>query len=53
MMGYRNKDKRLVNVTNREKAHIRRLRRRAEKRELRGEHERSATRARRWGWWHA
>jgi hypothetical protein len=52
-MGYTNKDKRLVNVTRKEKRAVNALRRRAEKRELRGEHERTATRARRRGWWYA
>jgi hypothetical protein len=53
-MGYTNKDKRIVNVTRREKSHVVRLRRRAEKRELHGEHPRRlATRATRRGWWYA
>lgn len=52
-MGYTNRDKRLVNVSRKEKLAVRRLRRRAEQREVRGEHERSAKRARRWGWWYA
>jgi hypothetical protein len=52
-MGYTNRDKRIVNVTAREKRSVRVLRRRAEKRELRGEHVRSATHATRRGWWYA
>lgn len=52
-MGYTNKDKRLVNVTRAEKVSVRRLRRRAEKREVNGEHERTAQRARHRGWWFA
>ena len=52
-MGYTNRDKRLVNVTSAEEAAVKRLRRRAEKRELRGEHPRTAARATRRGWWYA
>jgi hypothetical protein len=52
-MGYCNKDKRLVNVSPAEKKHVKRLRRNAEKRELRGENVRTAGRATRRGWWYA
>jgi hypothetical protein len=52
-MGYTNRDKRLVNVTRSEKRAVRVLRRRAEKRELRGEHPRTARRATKRGWWFA
>jgi len=52
-MGYTNKDKRLVNVTRQEKRAVAKLRRLAGKRELRGEHPRTATRATRRGWWYA
>lgn len=52
-MGYTNRDRRFVNVTAAEKAVVKRLRRRAEKRELRGEHTRTAVRATRRGWWYA
>ncbi len=52
-MGYTNKDRRIVTVTAREKRVVRHLRRRAEKRELRGEHPRTAARATRRGWWYA
>jgi hypothetical protein len=52
-MGYTNKDKRLVTVTRAEKDQVKRLRRRAEKREVRGEHVRTAVRATRRGWWYA
>lgn len=52
-MGYTNKDKRLVHVSRKEKRQVNKLRRLAEKREVDGEHERTATRARRRGWWYA
>ncbi len=52
-MGYCNRDKRLVYVGPKEKRSVRVLRRRAEKRELRGEHQRTARRATRRGWWYA
>jgi hypothetical protein len=52
-MGYTNRDKRLVNVTRAEKNAVKRLRRRAERREIRGEHPRTAARATRRGWWYA
>jgi hypothetical protein len=53
-MGYTNRDKRLVTVGRKEKRTVRVLRRRAEKRELRGEPMgRTATRATRRGWWYA
>lgn len=52
-MGYTNRDKRIVNVTRKEKNHVKRLRRRAEIREVHGEHVRSAQRATRRGWWYA
>ena len=52
-MGYTNRDKRIVNVTRAEKRAVRALRRRAEKRELRGEHPRAAARAVKRGWWYA
>jgi hypothetical protein len=52
-MGYTNRDKRLVYVSASEKRRVRVLRRRALKRELRGEHDRTARRATRRGWWYA
>jgi len=52
-MGYTNKDKRLVTVGAKEKRAVTKLRRLAEKRELRGEHVRTAWRATRRGWWYA
>ncbi len=53
-MGHCNRDKRIVNVTKREKTIVKRLRRHAEKRELRGEHiRRMAVRATKRGWWYA
>lgn len=52
-MGYTNKDKRIVNVGPKEKRRVRVLRRRAEKREVNGEHQRTAKRATRRGWWFA
>lgn len=52
-MGYTNRDKRWVTVTTREKRGVRVLRRRAEKRALRGEHPRTAVRATKRGWWYA
>lgn len=52
-MGYTNPDKRLVNVTRAEKRAVVRLRRRAERRVLNGEHPRTAIRATRRGWWYA
>lgn len=51
--GYNNRDKRYVTVTSREKKTVSRRRRRALKRELRGEHLRGAVTATRWGWWYA
>lgn len=53
MMGYTNKDKRLVTVSRKEKNWVKRLRRRAEKREINEEHPRTAKRATRRGWWYA
>lgn len=52
-MGYTNRDKRLVYVSARDKRIVTVLRRRAEKRELRDEHTRTAVRATRRGWWYA
>ena len=52
-MGYINRDRRLVTVSAREKSRVKRLRRRAERRELAGEHMRTAIRATRRGWWYA
>lgn len=52
-MGYTNKDKRLVNVPPKEKRRVRVLRRRAEQREVDGEHPRTARRATKRGWWFA
>lgn len=53
-MGYTNKDRRYVKVTSRETRYVRRLRRRAEKRELRGEAiGKTALRATRRGWYFA
>jgi hypothetical protein len=52
-MGYVNKDRRIVTVGRKEKRAVMKLRRAALKRELRGEHERSAARAKRRGWWFA
>lgn len=52
-MGYNNRDLRLVRVTRTEKRIVARLRRRAEKREVCGEHPRTAIRATRRGWWYA
>lgn len=52
-MGYTNKDKRLVYVGPKEKRAVRKLRRLAEKREVEGEHPRTAHRATRRGWWYA
>jgi hypothetical protein len=52
-MGYTNRDKRIVNVSAKEKRHVRVLRRRAEKRETQGQNVRSAVRATRRGWWYA
>ena len=52
-MGYTNKDKRLVNVSAKDKRRVRHLRRRAERREVREEHVRQAGRALRRGWWYA
>lgn len=52
-MGYVNKDKQIVNVSRAEKDYVKRLRRRAEKRQLRGEHVGFAGRATRRGWWYA
>ena len=53
-MGYTNRDKRLVNVPAKEKRRVSKWRRRAEQRELRGEHLRTkAARATRRGWWYA
>lgn len=52
-MGYTNRDKRLVFVSAKDKRAVRVMRRRAERRELRGEHERTASRARKRGWWYA
>ena len=52
-MGYNNPDRRLVKVSAWEKRHVRVLRRRAEKREVRGEHPKAAHRATRRGWWYA
>jgi hypothetical protein len=42
-----------VTITAAEKRSVKRRRRRAERRERRGEHERSASRARFRGWWYA
>jgi hypothetical protein len=53
MPAYNNKDRRIVRVSSRETRMVRRLRRRAERRELRGENVRSAVRATRRGWWYA
>jgi hypothetical protein len=51
---YTNRDKRIVKVSRREKDYVERLRRRAERREARGEHvRRTAVRATRRGWWYA
>lgn len=53
-MGYTNKDRRVVRVTSKETRRVRRLRRRAEQRQLRGEAVgRQALRATRRGWWYA
>lgn len=53
-MGYCNRDKRIVNVSRREKVAVRRLRRRALQRELDGQHpRRMALTATRRGWWYA
>lgn len=52
-MGYTNRDKRYVTVTAKEKRHVRVLRRRAERRALRDEHQRTARRATKRGWWYA
>jgi hypothetical protein len=53
-MGYVNRDQRVVTVSAGEKRTVKRLRRRAEQRELRGEHPRRlASRATRRGWWYA
>lgn len=53
-MGYKNPDKRLVNVPPKEKRRVNKLRRRGEKRLLNGEHPRTkALRATRRGWWYA
>lgn len=52
-MGYTNPDKRYVTVTAKEKRRVRALRRRAEKRAVRGEHPRTASRATKRGWWYA
>jgi hypothetical protein len=52
-MGYSNRDKRLVNVAPKEKRRVRALRRRADRREVRGEHLRTARRATKRGWWYA
>jgi hypothetical protein len=52
-MGYTNRDKRYVNVTRKEKRAVKKLRRLAERRELEGEHPRTAVRATRRGWWYA
>jgi hypothetical protein len=53
-MGYVNRDRRLVRVTAKDTRYVRRLRRRAERRELRGEPiGKTAGRARRRGWWYA
>jgi hypothetical protein len=53
LVGYTNRDKRLVTVDKREKRVVRHLRRRAEKRALKEEHERGAGRATKRGWWYA
>lgn len=52
-MGYTNRDKRYVTVSAKEKRTVRVLRRRAEKRDLHGEHARTARRATKRGWWYA
>jgi hypothetical protein len=53
-MGYVNKDRRIVTVSAAEKRYVKRLRRRAEQRELRGERMRAqARRATKRGWWYA
>lgn len=53
-MGYVNKDRRIVTVTAADKRYVKRLRRRAWHRELRGERlGREAARATRRGWWYA
>lgn len=52
-MGYTNKDKRYVTVTPAEKKQVARLRRIAEKRELKGENVRYAGRATKRGWYYA
>lgn len=53
-MGYTNRDRRyLVSIPAKEKREVKRLRRRAEQRELRGEHPKTAIRATRRGWWYA
>ena len=56
-MGYNNKDFHIVICSQKQrkvaKKHVKRLRRRAEQRELKGEHIRGAAPATRWGWWHA
>ena len=52
-MGYTNRDKRLVTVTAQEKRAVRKLRRVAEKRQLRHEHPRTAVKATKRGWWYA
>lgn len=53
-MGYVNRDHRIINIRRPEKLRVRRLRRRAEKRLLRGESPgRQAIRATRRGWWYA
>jgi len=57
VMGYNNKDFHIVICSQKQrkvaKKHVKRLRRRAEQRELKGEHIRGAAPATRWGWWHA
>lgn len=53
-MGYCNPDKRIVHVSRAEKVAVRRMRRLAEKRELRGERvSRRLQAATRRGWWYA
>jgi hypothetical protein len=53
-MGYTNKDKRFVHVGRKEKDHVKRLRRLAEKREDMGQAiGKQAARARHRGWWYA
>lgn len=52
-MGYVNQDHRICHIHRPQKVAVRRTRRRAEKRELTGQHLRKSFRATRRGWWYA